>query len=388
MRHPKRWRIVSTAMLVLLSGVVGIAGSVPSQAEEPTECRYRYVAGGEAVTFGMEAEEQQDQESETERYSRDLLEDHLSKAPGPWCEYNTSKDPATTKQYMEDKVYEGLSQQAAAWERDAHLITLTIGRQNSTIINHVDQCFTNVRDHDFIEANACALLVLAAEPAWNTLKQELTQILNAYRIQQVGSPNDKDLIIAVTGYFNPFPSATSVATQIPGFCAQLVDTIPTCIARWVLLPPALITLDQVVKKLNTTIEETVKPFTTASQGRFVFVNPYDKFKSHCMRMNVTIKTKVYHPTNQVDQHDTQKTNFGCNDSWIAKDGVTGRKSPFLYLTPAVNGVLIFAEQTTEDMGIYPNKDGHDCIGDLVWEAVKIKLGVPEESQESDACKGD
>ena len=390
MRHPRSWRVVSVAMLILMSGLVAVVGSAPTQAEENnTECRYRYVAGGEAVTFGMEAGESQDQEDEEKRYSRQLLEDHLlpSVSNGPWCEYNTSKDPATTKQYASDAVYEGLSQQAAAWERDAHLITLTIGRQNSTIIDHVDKCYKNVRDHDFIDANACALLVLSNPTHWDTLKKELAGILNTYRIQQVGSPNDKDLIVAVTGYFNPYPSATSVATKIPAFCAQLVDTIPTCIARWILLPPALVTLDQVVKKLNSTIEEVVKEFETGSQGRFVFVNPYDKFSSHCMRMNVTIKTRVYHPTNTVDNHDTQKTNFGCEDSWIAKDGETGRKSPFLYLTPAINGVLIEASQTTEDMGIYPNDDGHDCISDLIWEAVKNKLGVPEEPKPNDVCKG-
>lgn len=388
MRQGRRWKVVSAALLTLLGGLVAIAGDVPTHAETQTECRYRYVAGGDAVTNGMEAEEQQDQASEEKRYSRHLLEQRLLKEPssGPWCEYNTSKDPTTTDTFVTETHYEGLSQQAAAWERDPHLITLTLGRQNNTIVNHVTKCFKNIRDHDFLEANACALVVLAAENEWKKLEEDLVEILNTFRIQQVGSPNDKDLIVAVTGYFNPYPEATKVATKIPAFCAQLIDTIPTCIARWVLLPPALITLDQVVKKLNETIAKAVNVFHITSQQRFVFVNPYDKFKSHCMRINVTIKTKVYHPTNDVHDHNTQKTNFGCDDTFIAKDGETGRKSPFLYLSPAVTGVLIHAEQTTEDMGIYPNAKGHACISDLIWEAVKLKLGVPEEPDDN-VCTG-
>lgn len=391
MRQGKPWRVLSTALLVVLGGLVIVGGDIPSHAETPTECRFRYVAGGDATAFGMEAEESKDSESEEKRYSRHLLEQHILKAPLPGCEYNTAaKDPVTTAKFVTDKTYESntLTQQAAAWERDPHLITLTLGRENNTIIDHVTKCFKNVKDHDFLDANVCALAVLAAQNEWDTLKQELTEILNTFRIQQVGSPNDEDLIIAVTGYFNPYPEATKVATKIPGFCAELQDTIPTCIARWVLLPPALITLDQVVKKLNTTIEETVKPFTVASQGRFVFVNPYDKFKSHCMRMNVTIKTTVYHPKSTVHDHDTKKTNFGCDDSdtWIAKDGEKGTKSPFLYLTPAVTGVLIKATQETEDMGIYPNAKGHACISDLIWEATKHKLGVPEKAADK-VCEG-
>lgn len=387
MRRSRSGLALSVA-LVVLAGAVGVTITVTTVWASHNDCGLRYVAGGDEVLAGKDAESGGSY-SDTAVYSRQLLEDTEPEngklhANGPWCEYNTApNEKTTTDDFVDKAVFEGLSQQSAAWERDPTLITLTLGRQNDTIVDHVDKCFKQVKDHDFLEANACALAVLAVPTHWDKLRIDLTEILNSFRIEQDGNPQ---LIVAVTGYPNPFPSATSVATKIPGFCAQLVDTIPTCIARWVLLPPALVTLDQVVKKLNETIEGVVGQFATASQGRFVFVNPYEKFTDHCMEMKVTIKTKVYHPTNDVHNHDTNETNFGCNDTWIGTDGTDGTKSPFIYLTPAVTGVLIQASQTTKKMGINPNEDGHDCIADLVWEAVKNKLDVPQ-APSSDVCGG-
>ncbi|MDQ3756686.1 MAG: hypothetical protein M3394_02415 [Actinomycetota bacterium] len=385
MWHSRGWRRIGAAVLMLV-GVVAVGGVTPSGADH-ADCALRYVAGGDAVVWGKDAKDPGNDENL--RYSHQLLEDTgRLDANGPWCEYNTSREEATTTDtFVSEATYlnNTLSQQAAAWEREPRLITLTLGRQNDTIVKHITDCFKNVKDHDFLDANACALQVLAPGGHWDKLKLDLTTILNTFMIQQDGNPQ---LIVAVTGYFNPFPSATDVATKIPGFCAKLVDTIPTCIARWVLLPPALITLDQVVQKLNTTIEEVVTQFEEASQGRFVFVNPYEKFKSHCMDMKVQIKTTVYHPTNTTHDHDTQETNFGCSDTWIGSDDKEGNKSPFLYLTPAVTGVLILATQTTKEMGVNPNKHGHDCISDLVYEAVKNKLDIPEAPAPNDVCKGD
>lgn len=385
MRHSGRGRRISGAVLALF-GVVAVGGIAPSGADH-ADCALRYVAGGDAVVAGTHAGESSNDMNKA--YPQQLLKDTDNggklDSNGPWCLYNTSKDPTDTEKFVSEKHYQGtLSQQAAAWEREPRLITLTLGRQNSTIIDHVDKCFKNVKDHDFLDANTCALKVLAVPTHWDELKKDLAGILNTFIIQQDGSPQ---LIVAVTGYFNPFPKATDVATKIPTFCSKLQDTIPTCIARWVLLPPALITLDQVVQKLNSTVEEVVKQFERASQGRFVFVNPYEKFKDHCMEMRVTIKTKVYHPKSTVHDHNADDTNFGCSDSWIASDGTDGTKSPFLYLTPAVTGVLIHAEQTTKKMGIHPDEDGHDCIADLIWEAVKNKLDVPQKPDDSKVCKG-
>jgi hypothetical protein len=191
----------------------------------------------------------------------------------------------------------------------------------------------------------------------------------------------------VTGYYNPYPSAIDVLAKVPGFCADLVDTIPTCTIRWILLPPALVVLDQIIKRLNTTIKGVVDQFDVASQGRFFFVNPYAKFKDHCMKMQVDIKTQVYHPTNTVDKHDASE-DFGCSSPWIIDDDHKGTKTPFLYLTPAIDGVLILATQETTGMGIYPNEDGHDCISDLIFEAknmagqlLKNKLGIAKPAED-------
>jgi len=37
------------------------------------------------------------------------------------------------------------------------------------------------------------------------------------------------------------------------------------------------------------------------------------------------------------------------------------------------------------MGKYPNDTGQKCISDLIWEAVKQKLGVPEAAN-SNICQ--
>jgi hypothetical protein len=396
----RRWAIplaamATTGLLLGMSAVVThvsetVETNTPVPADLPspnddcnTDAALRYVAGGDAVAKGSKNNDGEDQDASI-RYSEQLLSEHLQPAPGPWCLFNTSKNLTNTDTYQDEG---SPTQQSQANDLRPRLITLTLGEQNDVINDTVTTCFKNVKDHDFIEANACALKVLADGQAWDKLRNDLSDILNRYKVQMDGNP---DLVVAVTGYYNPYPSATSVLSEVPGFCAKLQDTIPTCTIRWILLPPALVTLDQVIKKLNSTIEGVVKQFTTASQGRYFFVNPYDKFKDHCMQMEVEIKTKVYHPTNTVHDHNS-KNDFGCDDPWIVSDGTDGTKSPFPYLTPAVTGVLILATQTTKGMGIYPNEDGHDCISDLIFEAnngwgiLKNKLGIPEPAEEP--CDG-
>lgn len=379
MRRRTRWVSVGVAAALVALGVpaedlaqqalrgeVVVASTLPPPNDPcTTDAALRYVAGGDAVVKGVNAD------SESDRYSDQLLKDHLQKVPGPWCLFNTALDDSTTTDEYRDKGTP--TQQSKAHDLRPRLITLTLGRQNSVINEHITTCLQKIKDHDFLEANVCALVVLAAQPAYDKVRNDLSDILNRYKVQMAGNP---DLVVAVTGYFNPYPRATSVATKIPEFCLKLQDTIPTCTIRWVLLPPVLVTLDQVVKKLNKTIAAVVAEFTQSSQGRFVFVNPYKEFEDHCTKMEVEIKTKVYHPTNTLHDHDSKK-DFGCDKPWIASDTKDGTKTPFLYLTPAVTGVLTVATQTTKGMGVNPNKEGHTCISDLIWEQVKNKLGVPE-----------
>lgn len=410
MREWQRYALLGTVLAVLLLGVPALgfapgAGTSPGahQAQpaadgdlpdpDPscsTDIARRYVAGGDGVIHPAKDTDEANS-SETERYPDELLK-QLQETPGPWCEFNTMDEvtdgstmTVTTDAYQDDG---NPTQQSQAHELRPTLITLTLGRDNSGIKEHVTTCMDQIRDHNFIQANACALAVLANVAAWEKLEEDLADILGKYKTQMDGNPN---LVIAVTGYFNPYPQATKVATKIPGFCAKLVDTIPTCTARWVLLVPALVVLDQVVKKLNTTIEGVVDQFETNSRGRYFFVNPQEKFEDHCMVFHVEIKTKVYHPTNTVDSHDTDE-DFGCkDDSWIIDDGDTSNFPP-VYLIPAVNGVLILFTQTTTKMGLYPNGDGAKCLAGLIYEAktddgllLKNKLGIPEDAEEPEGC---
>jgi len=355
-----------------------------------TDIARRLIAGGDGVVDGAK-DSDEELSTKTDRYS-DVLLKTLQDKDFPWCLYNTA-DEATdgsylvsTSQYQSDH---DPTQQSMAHDLRPDLITLTVGRDNSGIRKYVDECLDDVRDHRFPEAIACGAGVLADQQAFDTLRKELTDILGKYKTQMDGDPN---LVVAVTGYYNPFPKATDVATKIPGFCADLTDTIPTCTIRWVMLPPALVLYDQITKKINSTIEEVVKKFELSSQGRYFFVNPYDAFQGHCMQLDVEIKTTVYHPTNTVHDHTATK-DFGCEDkSWMEDDGDTGTLTPFIYLTPAVTGVLVVATQKTEHAGVYPNADGHKCLAELIYEAktsddllLKNKLGIPEGAQDPEAC---
>lgn len=406
MREWQRNTLLGVLVAVLLLGAP-VLGSTPGadrpaapaadgELPEPdpdcsTDIARRYVAGGDGVVHPAK-DTDEEHSTDTDRYPDQLLKKLQEKHPGPWCEFNTMDEvtdgstmTVTTDEY---RTSGDPTQQSQAHSLRPHLITLTLGRDNSGIQQHVTTCMDQIRDHNFIQANACALAVLANVPAWDKLERDLAGILGKYEVQMAGNPN---LVVAVTGYFNPYPQALDVTTKIPGFCAKLVDTIPTCTARWVLLPPALVVLDQVVKKLNTTIEGVVDKFETHSRGQYFFVNPYEKFKKHCMVFHVKIETKVYHPTNTVDQHDSEE-DFGCkNGSWILDDGDTSRFPP-VYLIPAVNGVLIYFAQTTTKMGLYPNGDGHKCIAGLIYEAktaddllLKHKLGIAEEAKDPEGC---
>lgn len=385
MRIPTRLAGVATALAVVAAAAAGSgpgAGAANDELPEPNDpCDSNifipYVAGGDGVVHGDKDLDGGNAVDEAERYSEKLTEKLVEKN-FPYCLFNTSQGSTTTDDYQDEDV-DGLTQQSKAWNLRPTLITLQVGRENDSIKEHISTCLDQIKDHHFIQANICAAAVLANIPAFNKLRDDTSDILNQYKVQMAGNPQ---MVVATLGYFNPYPQATDVVTEIPGFCAKLVDTIPTCTIRWVLLPPVLVVLDQIVKQINRTIEDVVKKFSTASQGRFYFVNPYDKFKDHCMKLEVEIKTKVYHPTNTVDQHDS-KNDFGCSDPWIESDGDDGKLPPWHYLPPAVNGVLVYTEQTTSGMGAFPDADGHECLADLIYEAdngwgpLKQKLDIPD-----------
>jgi hypothetical protein len=344
---------------------------------EAQDCARHYVAGGDHYPAGHEIEE-------AERYPNHLLEDHL-KTWGPWCLYNQAKNETTSSTYITG------GQLAQTWNLRPDLITLTLGEENNTIIDLVTSCFDKVKDHDFSGASSCAAAILGNTSLFNNLNLNLTTIFQQYRVIMAGRPK---LVVAVTGYSNPYPKSLDAGLKIAELCPPLIDTIPTCVVRWVQLPPALELIDQVFKKLNTTIENAVKPFAIGSNGRFVYVDTYTKMRDHCMKMEVEIKTKVEHPeeSGAVHDHNSPKVNFGCSEAWF-KAGDDGTAIPF-YLDPAAIGILIDKSQTTSGMGVHPNDDGNKCISDLIWEAdtlepgvtpLKWKLSIPE-APKTDICQ--
>ena len=209
---------------------------------EAQDCARHYVAGGDHYPAGHEIEE-------AERYPNHLLEDHL-KTWGPWCLYDVAKNETTSATYISG------GQLAQTWNLRPDLITLTVGEENTTVINLVTDCFDKVKDHDFSGATACAAAILGNTTLWTNLNLNLTTSFQQYRVIMAGRPK---LVVAVTGYPNPYPKSLDAGLKIAELCPPLIDTIITCTVRWVQLPPALELIDQVFKKLNTTIENAVKP---------------------------------------------------------------------------------------------------------------------------------
>ena len=382
MKSSVRFFVAMAAAMVLFPSGIGV--ELPSSALLAQDvCGRRYVAGGDHIPKGHEVEED-------ERYPNHLLDDHLKKFG--WCLYDIAENETTSQEYINAETQQ-LSQ---TWNLRPDLITLTIGGENDTIINLITDCFDNVKDHDFAEASACASAVLGNTSLWTQLTNNLTTTLQQYRVILAGRPR---LVVAVTGYPNPYPKALDVAPKIAELCTPLIDTIITCTTRWVQLPPALELLDQAIKKLNTTIQNAVKPFTLAqpTAGRFFYVDIYTKTRDHCMKMDVEMKTKVEHPELEGTVHDHDnltEVSFGCSEPWYV-EGEDGTKNPF-YLLPSIPPTILLQQsQTTSGMGVHLNDKGHKCVSELIWEhdtpepgvtPLKWKLSIPEAAN-SNICQG-
>ena len=375
-RADRRWLAVGLASLMAWGLAFGMAAANAPLADAAAGCRI-YVASGDDLTKGKALDD------DPKRYPEQLLADHI-KAPG-WCLFNQAKSGQTSSSYISGG---GLS---SAYNMRPDFLTLQLGEQNATVVNLITSCFDKVKDHDFTGASACGSQILGNSSLWTNLKSNYTTFLQSTRIMASQRPQ---LVVAVVNYPNPYPQSLDVADEIVTLCVPLIDTIPTCTVRWAQLPPALLVLDQVFQKLNQTLKESLAPFQAGPNGnRWVYVDTYPKFKDHCMTMKVTIKTKVEHPeqSGAVHDHDSQEVNFGCSTTWFV-EGDDGTAKPN-YLLPATPGVLIEWSQTTKGMGVYPNADGHQCIGDAIWEAdtidpgttpLKWKLGYGEAST-TDFC---
>jgi hypothetical protein len=360
----RRPRLVAAAPIVL--GALLVAPLCTPAPAVAAACDLHYVAMGDDVPAGNDSSSEQ-------AYPHLLLTKHLEPSPGTWCKYGTPKNGVKSSEIISG------GQMATGWNMEPNLITLSVGEQNSPIENLVDSCFSDVESHDFVGAASCAGEVLGDIPAFESLRKDLTSILNDYKMMMMARP---DLVVAVVGYPNPYPSLESAEENVLQLCNPLVDTIVTCLVRWEQFPPALEVINQAFKKLNGTIAEAVLPFAEGYRGRFMFIDPTSAFSSHCMKMEVAIQTQVSHG-DEIVEEDSEK-GFGCETSWWSTHG-SGNFDPPTYLEPAASGVLVGEEQETTGMGVFPNQEGQQCIADLIWEAVKIKLAVPQ-APEQEVCE--
>lgn len=348
------------ALMVLAAlglAIGSIQAGVPGRVEtaDATGC-FIYVAAGDDIANGH------DLDGDSNRYPEQLLEDHL-KSPG-WCLYNQAKNGQTTKSFIDEG---GL---ADAYNKRPDLITIQLGEQNSPALKLVNDCFDKVKDHQFLDAMSCSAGILGNVSLWDDMKKNYTTILQMTRIMQSQRPK---LVVAVVNYPNPYPQPLDPISTYLNMCSQLEDTILTCMNRWNQLPGALAMIDQVFQKLNQTLKDALAPFQQGPNGyRWVYVDVYPKFKSHCMTMNVSIYTTVYHPPSTVHAHSSTNNNIGCSDNWFTET-YNGARLPD-YLQPAQTGILLTFTQTTSSMGKYPNADGQQCIADAIWEADTILPG--------------
>ena len=351
--------------LMLATVLIGLLPAAPSEAQT-TICGRKYVAGGDDVPAGNTI-----QSSQT--YPSHLLNDHMAKFG--FCLFNTAQNGTTSSTYISG------GQVSTAWNRQPDFITLSVGEQNTPIVNAITSCFDNVKSHDFASALSCAMAIQGNTTAFTNLTNDLTTIMQQFKMIMAGRPQ---LVVAILGYPNPFPQSSDVTTPIEQLCQGTTDTITSCTTRWSQLPAALTALDQVIQKLNTTISNAVQPFYIGYQGRFIFVNPYQKFLKHDFKMDVTLRLdEVCHlcgtDGSYIDNHKSEQ-NVGSDNPWF-QAGSDGTDTPF-YLQPPdqINDppvVLLLESQTTSGMGVYPNDTGNKCISDLIWESVKWKLGIRE-----------
>ena len=177
------------------------------------------------------------------RFPEQLLADHLI-SPG-WCLYNQGKNGTTSSSFISG------GGMATAYNSRPDLHTITLGEQNSTVVDLITSCFDKVKDHDFAGGAACASAVLANSSRWTNMTNNYTTLQQTQRIMASQRPG---LVVAVTtiptrslGRRTSSMRSRSSASRssTPSRPAPLDG--PSC-------PPALLAIDQAFKKLNTTIQ--------------------------------------------------------------------------------------------------------------------------------------
>src|SRR4051794_3296510 len=315
----RKWILYLAAALAVAGAAVVLALSAAPAANALAGCRI-YVAAGDDIPNGHALN------ADSSRYPEKLLADHLI-APG-WCAYNQGKNGQTSSSYISGG---GMSN---AYNMRPDLLTIQLGEQNTPMVDTITKCFDKVKDHDFSGANSCAASVLGNSSLWTNLTNNFTSILQTTRVMMSQRPQ---LVVAVVNYPNPFPQATDATSKIPELCQKPQDSMIACNVRWAQLPPALVTIDQVFQKLNKTLKDAMAPFQQGPSGnRFVYVDVYPKFKSHEMKIDVTLRDdQVCHlcgtEGQYMDNHEGSK-NIGSDKPWFI-EGSDGTKLPDYLFTP-------------------------------------------------------
>ena len=326
------------------------------------------------------------------RYPEQLLADHLI-SPG-WCLYNQGKNGQTSSAYISGG---GLS---SAYNMRPDLLTIQLGEQNTPMVNAITKCFDKIKDHDFSGGNSCAAAILANASLWTNLRNNYTTILSYTQIMAAQRPG---LVIGHRQLPEPVPAGERRADEVPRAVPDGRSTARSAASSaGRRLPPALTTIDKVFQKLNQTLKDSLAPFRQGPNGcRWVYVDVYPKFKSHGMKMEVTLRDdEVCHfcgtSASYTDNHEGTK-NIGTDKAWWI-EGSDGTKLPdYLYIPgPLIDPpvVIVKVSQTTKGMGVWVNSDGMKCIDDAIWEAdtiypgttpLKWLLGYGEPSK-SDICQ--
>jgi len=323
-------------------------------------CAYQYVATGDSVAYGADM---------TTRipYPDYLFNDHVKYLPGqPWCETNLAQSGAKTSHYINGE--EGFTAQLQpAIDEDPRLVTITIGANNFVMTTLMDTCMPMAEKGGIRAATACIKEVFYDKKNiyWDPLRDDLRTILDGY----LSSPDYATLdAIAVTGYYDPMPVMISDSHQ-NDLCNQFGNTkVRTSCNQWGTdLSTAMNWGYLTILKLNDTIKGVVDEYSAWYQGKLTFVDVDDQFAGHCSTFDTTITVLLV---------GSASLNLGCteSDSWIVANHTKG--------TEGFWKKLVFDASVTS--GVHPNEKGQQCISNLVWEAVKAKLGSWEPPV-SDPC---
>jgi sugar lactone lactonase YvrE len=337
----------------------------------PTGCRNAYMAGGDSIPFGADL-------TSGLNYPAHLLNDHLVKLNSNWCLKNSAQSGASTPDYIcggptvgcivagsdepeGSSENEDAPQLSPTLKSNPDLITITLGVDNKVLPTMTATCIPDLLAGNSDGAERCESGILSDKAAWSGLSSDFAQVLAAYQQLMASRPN---LVVAVTNYYDPMP--TNVRDDaVKDFCTQLGFLAKTfrnaegqCRSALDQFRPTLKKMDDIIVKLNSTLKAAATPFVKSSGGRLVFVNIHDAFAGHCSAINLGIDAGLL--------GGSAHGNLGCSSSWVVQ-------APSGSGTTQQNGYkLIYS-----GIGVHPNDAGHSCISNLIWEAVKAKLGSSE-----------